>query len=188
MNRHETVERLQRDRERLLAHLQACGAGRPALLALYPPWQCVRLHRASHRQHRAGRPRLARLLWHLNLLLTGADISPHSDLGAGLLVPHPLGVCLAGRAGRDLTAGAMSGLGARTARDEIGGGPGLPVLGDGVVLAAQAGVLGPVRIGHRARIGPGCLVTDDLPDDAVVEPSPARFTTSRSAGTAGERA
>lgn len=53
---------------------------------------------------------------------------------------------------------------------DIGAGPGLPVLGDGVVLEPGAMVMGPIRLGNRVIVGARCFVAKSLPDDAVVVP------------------
>ena len=60
---------------------------------------------------------------------------------------------------------------------------GVPVLGDDVELGAYAQVIGPVRIGHRCRIGAMSVVLDDLPDDATAVGIPARIIAPRAEGT-----
>ena len=133
----------------------------------------MRLHRYSHWLHEGGHPLLARLVWHLDLWLTGADISPASDLGEGLLIVHPFAVTISGNAGRNLTIEGWGGLGGALATNDIGAGPGLPVLGDDVRLDRSAMVLGPVRVGDGARIGPGCTVVRDVEAGAqVAAPEP----------------
>ena len=44
---------------------------------------------------------------------------------------------------------------------------GSPVIGDNVLIGAGAKVIGPVRIGNNAKIGAGCVVTIDVPDNAT---------------------
>ncbi|MAG56491.1 MAG: serine acetyltransferase [Planctomycetes bacterium] len=166
---------MREDRARLRTYIERDGAPRPFLIALYPSYACVLMHRISHYFWRRGWHRLGRLIWHLNMVVTGADIGPVSNLGPGLLVPFPAAVSIYGTAGRHLTCMPLSGLGGELGRDEdVGAGPGLPHLGDGVTLGHHAGVLGPVRIGNRVRLGPGCIVASDLEDDASVEPAPIR--------------
>ena len=41
-------------------------------------------------------------------------------------------------------------------------------VGDNVLFGAGAKVVGPVRIGNNVKIGAGCIVTIDVPDDATV--------------------
>lgn len=157
--------------------LRATGAP-PSLFS--SPYLCVWLFRVSHFLHHKGRIRIARLIWQVNLFVTGADIHPTADFGPGLLILHPVGVTLVGAAGKNLTVMALAGLGGELGRrEDVGGGRGVPVLGNDVYLAPAAGVLGPVTIGHRVVFSAGCIVTRDVADDETVhgpdpsiEPSP----------------
>ena len=169
----ETRSRLRADRQRLreLCAPDLAGLG----LYLHPSYLCVLLHRWSHHCHRRGHRRLARLWWHLNTFITGADISAPADLGPGLLIQSPMGVSISGRAGRNFTVMACSGLGSELGRrDDIGAGPGLPWLGDDVWLEPHSGVMGPVRVGSRVHIPAGLPVTFDLPDDTQLQVPPPR--------------
>lgn len=56
---------------------------------------------------------------------------------------------------------------------------GVPVIGDDVEFGAYAQVIGPVRIGHRCRIGAMSVVLDDMPDDSTAVGIPARIVPSR---------
>jgi serine O-acetyltransferase len=171
----ETRSRLRADRRRLAASLGRDGGGSWVTL-IHPSFVCAFLYRLSHHLHRSGRRFLARMCWQFNTLLTGADISPPSDLGEGLLIVNPPGTAISGSAGRNLTVMPSSGMGAEVGRrQDIGAGPGLPLLGDDVVLGAHTGVLGPVRIGHRVHIKTGAVVTFDVPQDTVVEGPVARM-------------
>lgn len=169
----ETRARLARDRERL----ESCLAERAIAtrcVGCLPAWTSVVLYRYSHWLFARGWRVASRLLWQLNLWITGADISPMADLGPGLVILHPFAVTITGNAGRDFFVEGWGGLGGGMAMDDVGAGPGVPILGDGVRLDRGAMVLGPVRIGHRVRIGPGCTVVRDVEDDHDVAPLPVR--------------
>lgn len=176
MNWADVQNRLQADRRRLL---EAFGDN-AGPLAFHPSFVCVWLYRVANYQWRRGRPVLARCFWQLNFLLTGADISPATEIGEGLLILSPAGVALMGTAGRNLTVMPCSGFGGEMGRPEdIGAGPGLPLLEDDVVLEPHCGILGPVRVGSRVRVGAGAILTKDVPDDTVVEGPPPRFVGRR---------
>ena len=49
-----------------------------------------------------------------------------------------------------------------------GGNGGSPVIGDNVLIGVGAKIIGPVKIGNNVKIGAGCVVTIDAPDDATV--------------------
>lgn len=165
---------LQADARRLRE--TALLAGLPiGLVWASPSYLCVALHRIAHWLHVRGWRTTARLVWHFNLVSTGADISPNSSLGAGLVVLHPVAVTLYGDAGVDLTVEGWGGLGGGMDPEDVGAGPGLPVLGDRVRIARGSMVLGPVRIGDHVTIGPGCTVVRDVPNETEIESHPVRI-------------
>lgn len=59
-------------------------------------------------------------------------------------------------------------------------GSGVPVIEDGVDIGANACVLGPVRVGARAKIGAGAVVLMDVPPGATVAGVPARMMRTNS--------
>ena len=163
-----TTSRTRQDYRRL-RELLAAGGAAPRFLVLHPSFVTVFLHRLSHHCFRNRHRFLARFFWHVNVIVNGADISPPADIDAGFVISSPAGVAVSGRAGVNLTLMPLAGLGGELGRrQDIGAGPGLPWLGDNVVLEPNSGVLGPVRIGHAARIGAAVIVTTDVPDGAIV--------------------
>jgi len=164
----ETRQRLAEDRVRLRALLGKRFGRAPRTLIFQPSYQCVLLHRLAHHFWRRGQGLWARLFTQLNAFATGADIHPHCDLGGGLLIPHPVALTASGHAGRDLTMMPLSGIGMLPRGRDVGAGPGLPLLGDGVWLGAGSGVLGPVRVGDACRIEAGAALTHDAPGDSSV--------------------
>lgn len=176
LNFRESLHRLGADRHRLLACYLERGI--PVRGVLFSPsFVCVALYRFSRYLYVHGWGLAARAVWQINLLLTGADISPISELGEGLVIVHPVAVTVVGSAGCNLTVEGWGGMGGGLDMSDIGAGHGLPILGDDVQLAHGAMVLGPVRIGHGVRIAPGCTVVRDLPDECEVLPQPIRIRT-----------
>jgi serine O-acetyltransferase len=171
----ETKQRLRDDRARLRTFLDPHPGRRPIGLTLNPSYVCVALQRLSHYLFVNGHRLTARLLWHVNLLITGADMPPSSDIGGGFVVDHPVGSGVIGKIGRNCTLRLAAGVGGGGAdQSDIGGGPGLPVIGDDVELGAGALIVGPIRIGNRVRVGARCLITRSVPDDTVVEAAEPR--------------
>lgn len=169
----ETRRRLRADRLRLAEYLERSGAA-GGCLRCTPAYASVAMHRYSHWLFARGWRVTARLLWQLNLWITGADVSPMCDLGEGLVILHPYAVTITGRAGRNLLLVGWGGMGGGMTLEDVGAGPGVPVMGDNVRLERGAMVLGPVRVGDRVSIGPGCTVVHDVPSDCVVAPLPVR--------------
>ncbi len=164
---------------------------------MFPGLVCVALHRLSHVFHLTGWRRPARWCAVANLYLTGADITPASSIGGGLLMPHPAGVALHGMAGRNLTVMAAAGFGALLrGGDELAPLDAAPRLGDGVRLDHHSGVFGPVTVGDGVTIRPGCIMNRSVPalvtmlpwqlrvrDRLKVERMRAESRTSRTAQT-----
>lgn len=140
-----------------------------AFLLFSPSYQAVWLHRWSHYFFYRGNRLLARLLWHINLGLTGADISPISNVEGGFVLLYPLCVILVGKAGRNLTVYGQVGIGGGISSADIGAGPGLPVLGNDVTLEFGSLVLGPINVGDNVRLGARCVITTGIPEGSVVE-------------------
>lgn len=170
----ETRRRIAED-ERVLRHCYESRNLRYGSLFWNPSRVCVVLYRLSRYCYCRRWFLLSRLLWQLNMLLTGADIAALSDLGEGLLIVHPVAVVISGSAGKRLVVEGFGGMGGGLSMENVGAGPGLPTLGDDVELAHGAMVLGPVKVGSRVRIGPGCTVTRDLPDDTETLEPPIRI-------------
>jgi serine O-acetyltransferase len=180
----ETRRRLAAD----LLRLQECFRERGVAVRsprLTPSYVCVALYRYSRLCYMRGWRRAARLVWQVNVFLTGADLSPLSDVGEGLLIVHPHAVTLIGSAGRNLSIEGQGGLGGGMAMDDVGAGPGVPLLGDDVRMERGAMVLGPVRIGDGVRIGAGCTVVHDIAGGSEVAPHRVRVLRAANA-RAGE--
>ncbi|MFO0947990.1 MAG: serine acetyltransferase [Planctomycetota bacterium] len=167
----ETRARLREDRLELAKYLDLQPGRRPMFLILNPSYQCMLLHRISFYFFQRGYRFVGRFFWHLNLLVTGADISPISDIGGGMVVNYPLCVGVIGKVGKRCVVHGHVGIGGGFTRDDIGAGPGLPVVGDDVVLDSGALVLGSIRIGNRSRIGARTVVTRDVPEGFEVVPT-----------------
>lgn len=58
-----------------------------------------------------------------------------------------------------------------------------PTLGNGVVVGAGAKVLGPITLGDNSRVGSNVVVTNDVPDEAIVLGIPGRIIKKRDPAT-----
>jgi serine O-acetyltransferase len=165
----QTFSRIRADYRRLISLHETLRGRQPVAAALHPSFIAVFLYRVSTHFFRAGHPYIARFWWHMNHQLTGADIPEQADFGEGLVLVNPAGMSIMGKSGRNLTLMPLSGIGSELGRrEDVGFGPGHPVLGDDVVLEPFCGVLGPVRIGDRVTIRAATAVVRDVPDDTVI--------------------
>ena len=162
-----------------LAKLKGARLTRPGGLIdvlMLPGTLSVLLFRLSCVFHETGLRPISRLLYILNLVLFGADLSPGAQVGPGLVIPHPVGVGFTkeARIGRDVHLVMGAALGGGRDWSEEAAKDGFPTIGDGCWIAAGAKVLGPVEIGAHALIGPNALVMRHVPAGGIAFGNPAR--------------
>lgn len=133
------------------------------------------LYRLSRHLHVNGWRRLAMVVFTIKNYTTRIEIPPSTEIGPQCLLGHAP-ISLNGRIGARFTFYGNGGIGGGFGEEDIGGGPGLPVIGDDVVMAVRAMVLGPVHIGDGARLGPSCTVMRDMPPGSVAAAPPARIS------------
>lgn len=122
---------------------------------------------------KAARVVLSPLGWLLRPWFPHCEIHYEADIGRGLHILHPsLGVVIAGaaRIGARCTLTGGNCVGTKGSALKEGD----LILGDHVLLGANAVVPGPVRIGDRAVISAGSVVTADVAPDTVAGGVPAR--------------
>lgn len=142
------------------------------VLTNYPGLHAIWLHRISHRLWVAGWYWLARTLSTFARFLTGIEIHPGALIGKRFFIDHGMGIVIGETAciGDDCTLYHGVTLGGTTWQK----GKRHPTLGNDVVVGAGAKVLGPIIIGHGARIGSNAVVTKPVPNGATVVGIPAR--------------
>jgi len=162
----ETRQRLNQDKQRLIDSYAADNSKKPVFMILNTSYQCVFLYRLSHYLYLRNRTSLARLFWYLNLLLNGAEISPTSDIQAGILFNKPLGLIITGNIGKNCTIESNTAIIPDAFSLESDVRSILPVLGDNVRVGIAVTISGAIKIGNDVIIGPRCLVDCDLEDSS----------------------
>ncbi len=115
-----------------------------------------------------GKP-VAILLHRFWSVVSGADIPLNSQIGGGLLLPHPNGVVIHPQAtiGPNCLFFQQVTIGA----DQRGA---IPVIGGHVDIGAGAKIIGGSRLGDHACIGANAVVLCDVPSGCVAVGVPAR--------------
>jgi len=140
------------------------------ILATWPGIHAVLAHRVAHRLHEAGVPVLPRAISHLARTLTGIEIHPGAKLGRRLFIDHGAGVVIGETAevGDDVTlyqGVTLGGTGFATGKRH-------PTVEDNVTIGSGAKLLGPITVGHGAKIGANSVVITDVPPNATVVGNP----------------
>lgn len=143
------------------------------VLAFYPGFHALVLHRISHWLWNLGMPIVPRLISHIARFMTGIEIHPGATIGRGVFIDHGMGVVI----GETAIVGdyaliyqgvTLGGTGKESGKRH-------PTLGDNVVVGAGAKVLGNIQIGHNVRIGAGSVVLREVPSDCTVVGVPGRI-------------
>lgn len=135
---------------------------------LLPNFLGIVFYRVSHWLFVNDWRNLGRLVALVNLYLTRMEITPEAVIGPGLVVGHATGVTLDGHIGERCHILGLCNTGGGFGEKDVGAGAGLPAVGDDVTIGYGAMLLGGIRIGDRARIGPGAVVTTDVAPGALV--------------------
>ncbi len=148
----------------------ARGVSSLEILAAWPGVHALLVHRVAHALHDAGVPVVPRSLAYVSRALTGIEIHPAARVGDGLFIDHGTGVVVGETAeiGSDVTLYQGVTLGGTG----FAAGKRHPTLEDNVTVGSGAKLLGPIVVGHGAKIGANSVVITDVPPNATVVGNP----------------
>jgi serine O-acetyltransferase len=140
------------------------------ILTTWPGVQALLAHRVAHALQDAGVPFVPRALAGVTRTITGIEIHPAARVGRGLFIDHGMGVVIGETAevGRDVTlyqGVTLGGTGFATGKRH-------PTVEDNVTIGSGAKLLGPIQIGHGAKIGANTVVIHDVPPNSTVVGNP----------------
>ncbi len=142
------------------------------IILAYPGLHALWMHRVAHWLWDRKVPVLPRLISHLNRFLTGIEIHPGARFGKGVFIDHGMGVVIGetSEIGDYVTLYQGVTLGG-TGKEK---GKRHPTVGNNVVIAAGAKVLGPITIGDHSKVGAGAVVIRDVPPRCTVVGVPGK--------------
>ena len=142
------------------------------VLLCYSGLHAIWMHRISHRLFLSGWILAARLISNLARFLTGIEIHPGATLGEGLFIDHGTGIVIGETAeiGDNVTVYQGVTLGG-TGKEK---GKRHPTIGDNVVVATGAKILGSFKVGSDSKIGAGSVVLSEVPPNSTVVGIPGR--------------
>ena len=139
----------------------------------YSGLHAIWMHRISHALYLRGWVLLPRVISNFCRFLTGIEIHPGATIGEGLFIDHGTGIVIGETAelGRNVTLYQGVTLGG-TGKEK---GKRHPTIGNNVVVASGAKVLGSFTVGDHAKIGAGSVVLKPVPAYATVVGIPGRI-------------
>ena len=148
----------------------ARGVGPVEILATWPGIHALLAHRVAHALDAAGMPIVPRTISMFTRAVTGIEIHPAANIGEGLFIDHGAGVVIGETAdiGNDVTmyqGVTLGGTGFATGKRH-------PTVEDNVTIGSGAKLLGPITIGHGAKIGANSVVITDVPPNSTVVGNP----------------
>jgi serine O-acetyltransferase len=148
----------------------AQGVSPVEILATWPGIHALLCHRVANALQEAGVPLLPRTIALLSRTATGIEIHPAARIGRGLFIDHGAGVVIGETAtiGDDVTlyqGVTLGGTGFQTGKRH-------PTIEDNVTIGSGAKLLGPITVGHGAKIGANSVVITDVPPHSTVVGNP----------------
>jgi len=148
----------------------ARGVSTVEIVLTYPGVQAILSHRVSHALNSASVPLLPRMIAYISRMATGIEIHPAARIGAELFIDHGTGVVI----GETVEIGdrvtlfqgvTLGGTGFSTGKRH-------PTVEDNVTIGSGAKLLGPIKVGHGAKIGANSVVIHDVPPNSTVVGNP----------------
>ena len=148
----------------------ARGVGTLEILSSWGGVQALLAHRTAHALFDAGVPLAPRTNAFASRAVTGIEIHPAAAIGQDFFIDHGSGVVI----------GETAEIGDRVTLYQgvtLGGtgfarGKRHPTVQDDVTIGSGAKLLGPVTVGHGAKIGANTVVIEDVPANSTVVGNP----------------
>ena len=148
----------------------ARGVGTIEILSGWAGVQALLAHRVAHALYDAGMPVAPRTIAFTSRAVTGIEIHPAARIGRDFFIDHGAGVVI----------GETAEIGERVTLYQgvtLGGtgfarGKRHPTVEDDVTIGSGAKLLGPVTVGHGAKIGANTVVIEDVPPNSTVVGNP----------------
>lgn len=179
------VEQLPALRETLATDVIAMYRNDPAVTNLgeiilcYPGMRAITNYRIAHALEEIDVPLIPRMITELAHSQTGIDIHPAATIGHSFAIDHGTGVVIGATAilGHNVTLYQGVTLGAKNFPQEEDGSlvKGIarhPILGNNVVVYANATILGRITIGDNSTIGGNLWVIHDVPANTKLYKQP----------------
>jgi serine O-acetyltransferase len=144
--------------------------GRTEILLTYGGVQALLTHRVAHALNEAGIPLAPHALAYASKAATGVEIHPAATVGDSLFIDHGAGVVIGETAeiGDNVTiyqGVTLGGTGFQRGKRH-------PTVESDVVIGSGAKLLGPIQVGHGAKVGANSVIIHDVPPNSTVVGNP----------------
>ena len=164
--------------KRLRADINAAKRNDPAARNKFEIWltysgvHALSWHRFANRLYRMHLKLLARIVSQMAKFVTGIEIHPGATIGRRVVIDHGHGIVIGETAevGDDVLIYQGVTLGG-TGKDI---GKRHPTIERGVMIGAGAKILGPITVGHGAKVAAGAVVLCDVAPNATVVGVPGK--------------
>jgi serine O-acetyltransferase len=148
----------------------ARGVGTFEILTSWAGVQALLAHRVAHALYDAQVPLVPRTIAFASRAVTGVEIHPAARIGQEFFIDHGSGVVI----------GETAEIGERVTLYQgvtLGGtgfarGKRHPTVEDDVTIGSGAKLLGPITVGHGAKVGANTVVIEDVPPRSTVVGNP----------------
>ncbi len=142
------------------------------IIFLYPGFKALRSHKKAHWFLKHNMPFIARYISQRSARKTGIEIHPGATIGKRVVIDHGNGIVIGETTeiGDDVLIYQGVTLGG-TGKDV---GKRHPTIESGVMIGSGARVLGPITVGHNAKVAAGAVVIRDVEPNSTVVGVPGR--------------
>ena len=148
----------------------ARGVGSLEILMNWGGVQAILAYRVAHALHEARVPMAPMALSYASRAVTGVEIHPAARIGEDFFIDHGSGVVV----GETAEIGDRVTLyqGATLGGTGFARGKRHPTIQDDVTIGSGAKLLGPIIVGHSAKVGANTVVISDVPPNSTVVGNP----------------
>ena len=150
-----------------------------SVVLTYPGVKAVFFHRLANFFSVAKFDLIARIISQFSRFLTGIEIHPSAKIGKNLFIDHGMGVVIGETSEIEDNVTiyhmvTLGGISPSINSDNQRNVKRHPTLKENVVVGSGAQILGPVVVGKNSKIGANAVVTNDVPENAVMVGIPAK--------------
>tara|TARA_Y100000591_G_scaffold225717_1_gene196812 strand:+ start:261 stop:851 length:591 start_codon:yes stop_codon:yes gene_type:complete len=149
------------------------------IILTYPGVKAVFFYKIANFFSLAKFHLVAKIISQFARFLTGIEIHPAAKIGKNLFIDHGMGVVIGETSdvGDNVTiyhGVTLGGISPSINSNEQRNIKRHPTIQDKVVIGSGAQILGPIIVGRNSKIGSNAVVTNDVPENAIMVGIPAR--------------